>query len=194
MRHLRIIALSGIMVLLAAGAAHAAGDGHPPLRWMDLFYRVVTTILVIAAIWKLAGKPAVKFFTGRRDGIALELDDLDARKEKAQQDLACVEQRIADLENERAAIIADYEARGEALKKEIIAKAEEQAAQIMNQARQTAQSEIDQALTVLRAELAEKIVAAASESIAGTLSAKDHEKLLNNFLTKNEKLIKVVLQ
>lgn len=95
-----------------------------------------------------------------------------------------VERRIADLEKERAAVIAEYEARGEALKAEIIAKAEESAKLIMTQAKQTAQNEIDKALSAMREELADKIVEAASESISASLSTKDHEKLLNSFLSK----------
>ncbi|MCC8193157.1 MAG: ATP synthase F0 subunit B, partial [Deltaproteobacteria bacterium] len=109
---------------------------------------------------------------------------LETRKEKARHDLLDVERRIANLENERKAILADYEARGEALKADIIAKAEEAASQITTQARKTAQNEIDKAVAALRDELADKIIDAAGESIAGSLSPKDQEKLLNSFLNK----------
>lgn len=184
MRQLRILSVSFVLVLLAVGVAHAAGETHEPLRWGDLFYRVVTTALVVAAIWKLAGKKIAEFFTGRREGIAKELDDLQTRKEKAREDLIEVERRIANLEQERREILKDYEARGEALKAEIVARAEAAADRIMTQAKQSAQNEIDKALAEVREELAEKIVEAASKSIAGSLTAKDHEKLLNSFLSK----------
>jgi len=183
-RHLRIPLLTLVLILLAAGVAYAAGDGHEPPRWKDFIYRIITAALVIAVIWKLAGKKIVEFFTGRREGIAKELDDLETRKEKAREHLLAVEKRIANLEKERAAILREYEARGEALKAEIVAKAENAAAQIMTQAKQTAENEVDKALAALREELADKIVEAASESISGSLTARDHEKLLNSFLTK----------
>lgn len=172
------------MVLLAVGVASASGGSDQQSPAMNLFWRLLNLAVVVGIIWKLAGKQIAKFFTGRRDGIAHELDDLETRKEKARQELMDVEKRIANLENERKAILADYEARGEALKAAIIAKAEESAQQIMTQAKQTAQNEIDNALAAMRDELADKIVDAASASISGTLSEKDHEKLLNGFLNK----------
>ena len=175
-----------IMGLLAASAATLAVSSgfeqQPPA--VNFTWRILNIALVAAIVWKLAGGAIASFFTGRRDGIARELDDLEARKEKARQDLMDVEKRIASLENERAAILADYETRGEALKADIIARAEETARQITTQAKQTAQNEIDNALAAMREDLADKIVDAASQSIAGSLSAKDHEKLLNSFLNK----------
>lgn len=183
MRHLKTLVLSFILVLTAAGTARASG-GIDLNMLPDFAFRIITAGLVCFVIWKFAGKAAVNFFTGRRTGIEKELNDIEARKEKARQDLLDVEKRIANLEKERAAILADYEARGEALKAEIIAKAEADAARITSQAKQTAQNEIDGALAAMRDELAEQIIAAASESLSGSLNAKEQEKLLNSFLNK----------
>lgn len=184
MRHLRILFCGLILTLLAAGSAYAASEGHEPPNLWDLLWRFVTTGLVIAVIWKLAGSKLASFFTGRSEGIARELDDLEARKEKARDDLAEVEKRIAGFESERAAVLAEYEARGEALKAEIVAKAEESAAQIVTQAKQAAQNEIDKALAAVREDLANKIIDAASRSIAGSLNAEDQEKILKDSLNK----------
>ena len=181
MRHLRILLCTLAMLLAAAGTAHAA-DGHT--NWPDLGWRVITAAAVVFIIYKAAGKMIAGALSGRRQGIAQELDDLETRKEKARADLLDVEKRIANLERERKAILKEYEARGEALKAEIVAKAETTAAQIMTQAKQTAQNEIDGALAAMREDLAEKIVAAASESITGSLTAKDQEKLLDSVLNK----------
>lgn len=171
-------------MLLAPGSFAHAAEGAAGLPWDDLLYRIATAVLVVATIWKLAGKKIAGALSGRRSGIAQELDSLEAGKEKARRDLMEIEKRIANLEQERLAILAEYEARGEALKAEITAKAEENARQILSHARQTAQNEIDKAIASVREELAEKIVAAASDSIAESLNAKDQEKLLNGFLNK----------
>ncbi|GHV54129.1 ATP synthase subunit b [Deltaproteobacteria bacterium] len=184
MRHLHICLTSLLFLLLAAGLAYAAGEEHESPRWTDLLYRTVTIALVIAAVWKLAGKKIAGFFTGRREGIAQELNDLEKRKEAAREELLAIEKRIAGLERERLAILADYETRGEALKAEIIARAESAAAQIMAQATRTAQSEIDNALAAMRSELADRIGKAAGESLAKSLTTNDQEKLINAFLNK----------
>lgn len=173
----------GLLVAVGVTAAVSSGYEQQPVA-VNFAWRILNIALVAAIVWKLAGSKIASFFTNRSEGIARELDDLEARKEKARQDLLEVEKRIANLEAERKGILADYEARGEALKAAIIARAEESAQQIMTQARQSAQNEIDTALASMREELADKIIEAASESISDSLSAKDHTKLLNSFLNK----------
>ena len=185
MQYLRLVFYTLLLTLAVPGVAYAAGDAHGH-DWGNLAWRLLNLAIVIAIIWKLAGKKIAGFFSGRSAGIAKELDDIEARKEKARQDLQNVEQRIAALESERASILADYTARGEALKAEIIAKAEETARQITTQAKQTAQNEIDMALTALREELADKIIDAASASIAGSLNATEQKNLLQRSLDSKE--------
>ena len=184
MRHLRILAVSAFVTLVCVGMAHAAEEAHAPANWLDFLFRSITAGLVVFVIWKLAGAKIVAAFAGRRQGIAKELADLEAAREKAREDLMAVEKRIANLEHERKAIVADYTARGEAIKSEMIAKAEHAAAQITAQAKATAQNEIDKALDSLREAIAEEITAAARKELQESLSQKDHEKLLDRVITK----------
>ena len=185
MRHLYSYLFALAITLVTATAAHAAGDAHAT-DWGNLAWRLLNLAIVVAIIWKLAGKKIGQVLSGRSKGIAAELESLEARKEKARQDLMDVEQRIANLESERTTILADYQARGEALEAEIVAKAKETARQITTQAQQTAQNEIETALTALREELADKIIDAASASIAKSLTAGDQQQLLQRALESDE--------
>lgn len=182
LRYLRTLFFSLGIVLISASAAWAADGAHESPFTLGM--RALTAAAVAYIIYRFAGKAIVSAVLGRREGIRNELDSLEARKEKAREDLMAVEARIANLNRERESILAEYEARGEALKAEITAKAEKDAARIVTQAKQAARNEIDSALAAMRAELAEQIVAAAAKSIAGALTDKDQEKLLNNSLTK----------
>ncbi len=183
MRYARTLLLAAALVLVTAGAAWAAGEAHPT-DWKNLAWRILNFALVAGVLWLLAGKKIAAFFNGRKTGIETELADLEARKQKAASDLAAVEQRIANLEQERAAILAEYRTRGEAVKAEIIAKAEQAAAQITSQARQTAQSEMDQALAAMRTELAAAVVETARTALTASLTEKDHQKLIDASITK----------
>ncbi len=183
MARLRGIPISLTLVLLAAPLARAAGAEHD-LDWWNLFWRVLNFLLVAGVIWYLAGKKIIAFFRGRRSSIEQELHDLEARKEAARQELQDVEQRIASLDREREAILEEYRARGEAVKQEIIAAAEERARIITAQAQQGAQNEIDQALTAMRADLAEAIAEATQKALAESLTPKQHEALIDAFVTK----------
>ena len=77
-----------------------------------------------------------------------------------------------------------FNPQGEAAKAAIIAKAEESAVRLQEQAKRTAQNEIDQAVESIRAEMAEKIALAAERMLAERLTAQEHGKLIDQYLTK----------
>lgn len=172
------------MTLCFAVIAHASGDsGHGP-DWGNFALRIVNFIIFIGIIWKVAGKKIVGFFCGRRQSIEQELGDLETRRSEAQKQLAEVEQRIANLEVERQAILADFQAQGEHIKSAIIAKAEVSAKQITDQAKRTADNEIKAAIDDMRASMAEEIIDAASKQLQKKLTGEEHEKLIDKYLTK----------
>lgn len=180
------LAASLTFLTVTVGVAQASGGEHglAGLRWDDFFYRSLTLVLVVATIWKLAGKKISSFFVERRSGIAEELATLEDRKEKAQANLLVIEQRIASLEKERAAILEEYSARGEAIKAEIISQAEQSAAKIVEQAKRTAMNEQEKTIASIREQLAGEIVESAAKAIAQSLTQRDQEKLLDAAIKK----------
>lgn len=184
MKGLKITAAAGAMTLFFASMAYASGDsGHGP-DWGNFAFRVVNFVIFAGIIWKAAGKKIVGFFTGRRQGIEQELNDLETRKTEAKKQLAEVERRIANLESERQAILADYRAQGENIKAAIIDKAEKSASLLTEQAKRTADNEIKAAIDAMRAQMADEIIVAAEKLLAEKLTANEHEKLIDKYLTK----------
>lgn len=168
-------------VLLTASTAYAA-DGE--LRWGDFGWRVLNLVVFVAILWKFAGKIIVNFLTGRREGIRQELDDLEAGRVSARQKLAEIEEGIANLENERKAILDESRDQAEAAKQAIIQEAHRQAEQILEQARRTAENEGRAVLAHVRESIAEEIIDAATAVLESKLDAAKHDKLINNSLTK----------
>jgi F-type H+-transporting ATPase subunit b len=109
---------------------------------------------------------------------------MDTRKEEAAKKLSDVETSIANLEAEKAKILADAEAQGNALKQAIIDQAHASAEQIKAQAKVAAEQEAKLAVESIKAEMAEKIVEAAEIMVQKQLKKKDHEGLINEYLTK----------
>ena len=181
MQRLQVVLTALCILLLAAPPAIAAGDQE---YWSNTFLRIINIALFIGAIAYFWGKKIVGFFKGRSEGIATEISSLEERKKAAEKNLADVERRIANLEQERQAIIADYTAQGEALKTAIIQEAEKAAAQITSQAKAAAQNEIKAAIETMRAEMADKVVEATEKFIAQKLSVAEHTKLVDKYLTK----------
>lgn len=182
MQRLKIV-LTAFCILMLTTAPAIAEDGHGE-SWTNLALRIVNFALFLGVIYYFFGKKIIAFFKGRTEGIAAEIASLDQRKVDAKQSLADVEQRIADLEEERQRIIADYTAQGEAMKASIVEQAERQAAQITAQAKVTAENEIKAAVEAMRAEMAEKVVEATEQLIAKKLTATEHTKLIDKYLTK----------
>ncbi|MGE4538689.1 MAG: F0F1 ATP synthase subunit B [Desulfovibrio sp.] len=190
MKKLHLIA-AVVLVLGVAAVAYASGEAangaeaaHHGLNWKDFLFRVVNFVLVFGVIAKLAGKKIAGFFRGRTQQIENQLSDLDARKADAAKRLADIEASISNLAEEKAAIEQEYRRQGEALRDSIIAAAETKAAQIKAQAASAAEAEAKVAVQQIRAELAESVVSAASAMLEKKLSAKDQEKLVDEYLTK----------
>ncbi|MFP5258279.1 MAG: F0F1 ATP synthase subunit B [Acidobacteriota bacterium] len=174
-----------------AALAYASGDAesgaeaaHHGLNWKDFLFRVVNFVLVFGVIAKLAGKKMVGFFRGRGEAIENQLADLDARKADAAKRLGEIEASISDLAAEKARIEAEYRSQGEALRDSIIAAAEAKAVQIKEQAASAAAAEARVATQELRAQLADAVIAAAKASLEKKLTAKDQDKLVDEYLTK----------
>lgn len=172
------------ILLLVAAPAIAAGDGEHGESWANVTFRILNIGLFIGVIAYFWGKKILAFFKGRSEGIAAEISSLEKRKSVAEQNLADVERRIANLEEKRKAIITEYMAQGEALKNAIILEAEKTAAQIAAQARTTARNEIKAAVESMRAEMADNVVKAAEKLIEKKLSSAEHTKLIDKYLTK----------
>ena len=174
---------AAILTLGLADPALAAEEGHG-LPWGDFAWRVVNIIVFVAILWHFVGKLAVNFFRGRRKGIQDGIDDLTARREDAKQKLLEIQERVANLEEERKAILDESRAQAEALRADIVARAHEQAGQIIAMAHATAESEGQRVLQQMREAIADELVDATREHLVKSLNKKQHEKLINNSLKK----------
>jgi F-type H+-transporting ATPase subunit b len=176
------IALALLSTAVAfASDGHAEGGQSPA---MNFVWRLLNIAIFVGVLYKLVGAKAKAFFTGRRDGIRTDLEDLEVRKTEAELHLAEIKKRIANLEAERAAILEESKTQGEQLKTAILAEARRQAEQVREQALRAAENEGKAAMEQLRAALADEIVAAAEALLQAKLDGAQHEKLINNSLTK----------
>ena len=168
------------------GHGEAEGHGHAitPAKLVNFGLRVLNFVIFIGIIWYAAGKKIAAFFKGRRTQIRQDLDDLDVRRAGAEKSLKDVERRIANMEQERESILAEAREQGERLKTAIVEKAEKDAEALREQAKRTAENEAKSALDAMRAEMAELVVAEATEMLKKQLKAKDHEQLVDDYLTK----------
>ena len=184
MKKTRIVLLTLAVCLVSAACAWAAAEGHDAPNWKNFLWRVVNFAAVVAVVVWFGGKKIANMFRSRRQGIENQLSDLEDRKASAQKRLAEVERSIANLESERAEILADYKAQGEALKASIVKAAEEQAERVKAQALISAEQEAKMAADALRVRMADKIIEAAQDLLAKKLTPEVQDKLVDDALGK----------
>ena len=170
------------LVLITCQIA-SASEGHS-LPWGDFLLRVINAAIFVGIIWYAAGKLIKKFFTGRREEIVQEMDDLARRKQEAEARLVEVERQIADVEAECAKLLDEGRAQAERIRDAIVSEAEKQAAHIVEQAKKGAEQEGKAELEAIRERMAETIVAEVEKSLLDRLDATTHQKLIDKSLTK----------
>lgn len=185
-----IVLLAVAAFCLSAAEWVLAAEGYDSKEELkDLFYRflnfgVLVVILVVAA--KKVGIKRV--FAARSEGIRERLETLQKQKEAAEKRCSEVEAALEAFQSEKAAILQRFRAEGEAEKERIIAEAREKARQILLQAEMAVKREVRSAENLLRAELVDFVAAKAGELIAGAMTDKDQDFLVEEFIKKVEKL------
>lgn len=177
-------ALLALLALLALAEPSLAGETHAAPRWGDFAWRIVNLILFCGILWYFTGNLIKNFFRNRKQSIKDTLDELEQRREKAKNELAEIESRIASLEAERQAILNESRAQANRLKQGIVEEAKKQADQIVAQAKRAAENESRAKLDEVRASVANEIVDAAAKALRGKLTEKDHDKLIADSLDK----------
>ena len=170
-----------ILALVLLGVVSHYSTENP---WINLLARVGNLLIFIYILWRAGGRKAIAFLSGRRSGIAAELESLRHRKEEAERHLAELKGRIANVEAEREAILRESRTQAEALKAAVLAEAEDEARKIRENAGRAAESEGKLAMEALRARMADEIVAAVQTALETRLTPAQHAKLIDNSLKK----------
>jgi F-type H+-transporting ATPase subunit b len=184
------VALTVLFVLLVAGIAYASSDAHghsegiSKAKWMDLLWRTLNFVALVAILVKFLKKPIVNGLAGRRQSIREQLELLDSQKAEAERMYKEAEAKLTKLDSEVENIVAEAVKQGEAEKEKIIADAERAAGDIKRQAENAVAHEMAAAKTRLKAEIAEQAVLLAEEMIKKNLQPADQNKMVEDYLDK----------
>ncbi|MGK7344398.1 MAG: F0F1 ATP synthase subunit B family protein [Candidatus Nitrospinota bacterium M3_3B_026] len=185
----RVPVLSPVILLAAAGAAHAAGLEHAEnWDWARDGGRILNAGVVLGLVgWMLVryGKP---FFQKRAESIADRFASIEESRRQAETKLAEYEKRLAAAGAEAEKIRKEAEAEGELIRKRAIAQAEEAAEKIMEKASERIGMETRAAREKLMKEAAGAAVELAEEILKKNLGPEDQKKLVENYLEKMERV------
>lgn len=185
------LALTGVLVtaglLYASEAAHQpAHGGIPSAKLWDLLWRTLNFAALAVILVKFLTKPIANALGGRRQAIRDQFEDLEARRNEAEQLYKQHEGKLAGLEQEVQQILAAAVAQGKQEQERIIAEANRAAEDIRRQAEMAVQHELAEARSKLREEVAEQASAMAEEIIRKNLQGADQAKLIEDYLSRVE--------
>lgn len=146
--------------------------------------QVLNLLITIGVLYILAYKPVTKMLLEREQQIEGAINEAAQKREEAQALLAKYEEQIQNARNEAQAIIANATKVGEEMKEEIIRNAQEEAAKTLERAKAEIQLEKARALKEIKEEMATLVVLAAGRVIDKELSAKEHERLIHDFIAE----------
>ncbi|WP_051327507.1 ATP synthase F0 subunit B [Desulfatibacillum aliphaticivorans] len=169
-------------------AAHGGEGGHGASdwkTWKDIDYqKVLNFAILFGFLFWVVRKPAGAALTGRIEDIQKELDDLEARRKAASEEVAAINARLQNLEGEAQKIVDDYVAQGEVAREKILAEARKAADRLTDQAQRHMEHEVADAKKRLRTEILEKAIAMGEQLIAKNITEQDQDRLVGEYLDK----------
>ncbi|MBU0988204.1 MAG: ATP synthase F0 subunit B [Proteobacteria bacterium] len=175
-----------LLFCITAGMALASSGGEGGTKgWVaNDTYRVMNFAVLFIALFVVLRKPATQALDGRIKGIKDQLSDLEAKKKEAEKQLAAYNEKFAQLEQEAERLIDEYVRQGNEAKARILAEAESTAEKLEEQARRNIEHEFKKAKAKLQEEILEKALEKAEAIIKSKITAKDQDKLVDEYLEK----------
>lgn len=148
-----------------------------------IFWTIVTFVLVLIALRKMAWKPLLGALTSREEHIRTMLKEAEEARQEAQRLLDQNTKQLAMSEEQSQRIIREGREMGERLKSEIMEKAQTSSRQMVQQAKDEILREKDAALTQLRSEVADIAIVAAGKLLDQNLDTAKQRAIVDAVLT-----------
>jgi len=144
-----------------------------------IFWTVVTFVLLLFVLKKMAWKPILQFLDEREERIQNSLDQADGAKKEAEKLLSEQQTLLDTARKESQQIIAKSRKAAETAKEEILKQAQSEAAQLLKKAKREIDLSREKALEDIRNLAVELSLAATSKMIGKSLDKKEHMALVD---------------
>lgn len=168
------------------GVSLASSEGESKSKgWLATdTYKLMNFGVLAIGLFLLVRKPASQALNSRIRGIKEQLSELEEKKQAAEKQLAEYTEKFSSLEQETEKLIEDYIRQGNEAKARIIDEAKKAAEKLEEQARRNIDHEFKQAKLELQREILEKALQKSEEILKNKITAKDQEKLVDEYLEK----------
>jgi len=166
------------------GGGHVPANSLSPAKLKDLGFRVMNFIVLLIILVKFGAKPIADSLGSRRQQIKDEIEDLEAKKAKAEQDYKEFSIKLESVEKDVDTIVEKAVAQAEIEKARILEAAEQSAADIKRAVESAIANEITAAKRELKIGVTEQAAVMAEELIVKNLTADDQVKIIEDYLDK----------
>ena len=174
--------------LLIAVIASEGGGGLLDVNPGLMIWTVVTFVILLLILKKVAWKPILEALDKRETEIKNSLEQAENAKDEARKILEENQANLAKAEEESKKIIERSRAYAESLKEQLMKESKEQAKRLIDDAGEEIQRKKDAAFDELKEQIAELAVNAAERIMKESIDANKNKELVNKYLgeiTKN---------
>jgi F-type H+-transporting ATPase subunit b len=151
-------------------------------NWGLIPWTLLTFGLSVFVLWKYAFGPLQRAIDGRRARIQESLDTAEQTRAEAQDLLEEYKKTLAEVRSEAEAIVERARLAGDTAKAEMVDEARRQSERIVEKAHEQVERDTRSALRALRSEVAELTALATEKVTVRSLSAEDHQRLVDDAL------------
>jgi len=176
-------------IVVMAGVAFAAGDGHGAdsgVLLKDFLYRCLNFVIVFGVLGYVLAKPLRKGLGERRAKLIEALEQANSARQSAEAKVAEYERKLADSDREIAELLLQAKEANSRTQSSVLAEAQTAAERVREEARQCADREIERARRELRAETAQMAIGLAEERLRQEITDEDRARLVIENLQQME--------
>ena len=163
---------------LAGGNPDATKPGMVQVHGGTLFWSVITFLLLLIVLKKVAWAPIISGLENRETEIKEALNSAERAKKEADKVAEDYEEMIRKAQAEAQKIVAESKAAGEKVREEIKVTAEKEAGDILEKAQHQIQTEKEKAVQEIRSSIVEFSLQAATKVIEKNVDSKDNRRLI----------------
>lgn len=169
-------------IILAVLISESGGGGLMDVNPGLMIWTVITFIVLLFILKKVAWKPILTALDKRENDIKESLAQAEKAKDEAKQILEENQANLAKAEEESKKIIEQSRTYAESLKEQLMKESKEQAKKIVDEASSEIQRKKDAAFEELKGQIAEIAVGAAEKIIRESLDAQKSKQVIDKYL------------
>jgi F-type H+-transporting ATPase subunit b len=166
----------------AGGLGASLGAVYP--NPADIWPTIIAFLILFFLLYKFAFPMIIGMLDARTTRIRESLEKAEETKIEAERLMEDYKKQLAEARGEASKVIEQGRKVADAMKDEIIAKATEEATGIVAKAHEAMEAERKAAAASLQAQVAELSVAVAGKLIGEKLSADEHAKLIERYVSE----------